>query len=152
MAPVDIIVCAVKGFFRDDGPSWAAAIAYYSLLSLFPLLLALGWIASFFVDPGWVVSKAAPFLSGYLPDGRAQIEATVGDALAVAHDSGWLFLFPLLWTGSLVFGALARGLNAAFRGERRAGLLKRVLVRLAMLFTGAGIRETILFPLLKPDA
>ncbi len=25
---------------KDDGPTWAAAIAYYSLLSLLPLLLA----------------------------------------------------------------------------------------------------------------
>lgn len=139
---VEGLLFAAKGFFRDDGPSWAAAIAYYSLLSLLPLLLALGWIASFFVDPLWVVSKAAPYLSGYLPNGRAQIEATVSDALAVAHDSGWLFLFPLLWTGTLVFGALARGLNASFRGERRVGLLKRIVVRLAMLVT-LGVLFTI---------
>jgi uncharacterized BrkB/YihY/UPF0761 family membrane protein len=35
-----------RGFFQDNCTSWAAAIAYYSLLSLFPLLLAAGSIAS----------------------------------------------------------------------------------------------------------
>jgi uncharacterized BrkB/YihY/UPF0761 family membrane protein len=38
-----------KDFFIDNGPQWAAAIAYYSLLSLFPLLLAITSIGAYFV-------------------------------------------------------------------------------------------------------
>lgn len=40
-----------KDFGEDDGPQWAAAVAYYALLSLFPLLLAVDSIAAYFVDP-----------------------------------------------------------------------------------------------------
>jgi uncharacterized BrkB/YihY/UPF0761 family membrane protein len=32
-----LFLLAARAFFKDDGPTWAAAIAYYSLLSLFPL-------------------------------------------------------------------------------------------------------------------
>jgi hypothetical protein len=35
-----MLVMAFKDFFQDSGSQWAAAIAYYTLLSLFPLLLA----------------------------------------------------------------------------------------------------------------
>ena len=35
-----VVVASLKHFVKDNGPQWAAAIAYYSLLSLFPLLLA----------------------------------------------------------------------------------------------------------------
>lgn len=133
----NVLVGSTKGFLCDDGPSWAAAIAYYSLLSLFPLLLVLGWIASFFVDPAWAVSKATPYLSAYLPNGPEEIEATVTTALGVAHGSGRFFILPLLWTGTLVFGALARGLNVAFGAEEHPGLVKRILVRL-MMFSSVG--------------
>ena len=134
-----VLLRAAKGFWRDDGPSWAAAVAYYSLLSLFPLLLALGWTASFFVDPSWVVAKATPFLSAYLPKGHEEIEATVAAALDAVHDTGWIFPLPLLWTGSLVFGALARGLNVAFSNGRHPSFLKRILVRLTILLTLGGL-------------
>lgn len=146
---VDVLICSIKGFLRDDGPSWAAAIAYYSLLSLFPLLLALSWIASFFVDPAWVVSKATSYLSAYLPNGREEIETTVTAALTIASGSGWFFILPLLWTGGLVFGALARGLNVAFRSEHHPRFVKRILVRLTMLSTlGALFLIALIAPVL----
>jgi membrane protein len=124
---------AARGFWRDDGPSWAAAIAYYSLLSLIPLLLLLAAIAALFVDPQWVVAQATHYLGGYLPHGRAPIDDTVRHALAVARSRGWLFALPLLWTGSLVFGALDRAINVALDRPGRAGFLRRLALRLAML-------------------
>lgn len=45
-----VVVASLKHFVKDNGPQWAAAIAYYSLLSLFPLLLAAIAIAAYFVD------------------------------------------------------------------------------------------------------
>jgi len=124
---------AARGFWRDDGPSWAAAIAYYSLLSLIPLLLVLAAIAAFFVDPQWVVAQATHYLGGYLPHGRTPIDDTVRHALAAARSRGWLFALPLLWTGSLVFGALDRAINVALDRPGRAGFLRRLALRLAML-------------------
>lgn len=58
---------AAKDFFIDSGPQWAAAVAYYTLLSLFPLLLAVVSVAAFFVDPQWAVDQITSLLGQALP-------------------------------------------------------------------------------------
>ena len=126
---------AGRAFWRCDGPSWAAAIAYYSLLSLIPLLLVLAAAAAVVVDPKWAVALATHYLGGYLPQGAAPVWQAATHALDAWRHRGWLFVLPLLWTGSLVFGALDRALNIAFDSAGRSGLLKRLAVRLAMLLT-----------------
>ncbi|HEX6385278.1 MAG TPA: hypothetical protein VF177_11460 [Anaerolineae bacterium] len=42
----EVLVQSARDLFRDDGPQWAAAIAYYALLSSFPLALAIVAIAT----------------------------------------------------------------------------------------------------------
>src|SRR4051794_17184401 len=76
-----VLVLAGRGFLHDYGGSWAAAIAYYSLLSIFPLLLAAGSIASFFVDPVWAVHQATSYLGDLLPGGPEAIERIVKQTL-----------------------------------------------------------------------
>jgi uncharacterized BrkB/YihY/UPF0761 family membrane protein len=130
-----LFLLAARGFFKDDGPTWAAAIAYYSLLSLFPLLLAAGAIASYFVDPSWAVLEATDLLGDFLPKGQVEIEGIVKKTLEAGRGAGLLFILPLIWTGSLVFGAVTRALNVAFEVEEKYSLLKRAVVRLTMLLT-----------------
>lgn len=45
---------AVKDFFHDSGPQWAAAVAYYSLLSTVPLLLAIAALLFILARPLFV--------------------------------------------------------------------------------------------------
>jgi membrane protein len=137
--PWRLIKLSAKSFFKDDGPTWAAAIAYYSLLSLFPLLLAAGSLAAHFVDPKWAVLKATGLLGDFLPKGQVEIEGIVQKSLVAGRGAGVLFILPLIWTGSLVFGAVERALNVTFEVEKRVSFLKRALVRLMMLLTLGGV-------------
>nr|MDQ3622296.1 YihY/virulence factor BrkB family protein [Verrucomicrobiota bacterium] len=130
-----LVILAARSFFKDDGPTWAAAIAYYSLLSLFPLLLAAGSIASYFVDPKWAVLEATDLLGDFVPKGQVAIEGIVKKALDAGQGAGLLFILPLIWTGTLVFGAVTKALNVAFEVEKRYSFLTRLLVRLVMLLT-----------------
>jgi len=130
-----LLILSARGFFRDDGPAWAAAIAYYSLLSLFPLLLAAGSIASYFVNPTWAVHKATDILGDFLPKGQEQIERIVQKSLADGRSEGLLFILPLFWTGTLVFGAVTKALNVVFAAEKQYTFLKGMIVRLMMLLT-----------------
>ena len=134
-----VLVLSARDFMRDNGPSWAAAIAYYSLLSLFPLLLALASLAAFFVEPQWAVQQATGYLGDLLPRGSAAIERVVQQTLADGREAGILFLLPLLWTGSLVFNAVTKALNIAFDAEERVSFAERVLMRLAMLLSLGGM-------------
>jgi membrane protein len=133
--PCRILRLAVISFFADNGPAWGAAIAYYSLLSLFPLLLAAVAIASHFVDPNWAVLQTTALLGDILPNGHSEIQRIVTRTLKDAHGAGLLFFAPLFWTGTLVFGAVAKALNAVFGGANRYGFLKSLMTRLVMLLT-----------------
>ena len=130
-----LLKLAGKDFIRDDGPSWAAAIAYYSLLSLFPLLLALGSIAAFFVDAEWAVQQATRYLGAFLPRGPVAIEQVVAQTLSKARGGALLSILPLLWTGSLVFGAITKGLNLIFESQEDFRFWRRLLMRLMMLLS-----------------
>ena len=57
---------ALKDSFADNATQWAAAIAYYSFLSLFPLLLAAVSLSAYFVSPDWAVGKAILLLGEFV--------------------------------------------------------------------------------------
>lgn len=124
--------------FEDRGPQWAAAIAYYSLLSIFPLLLAVVSIASYFVDPQWAIDQATGLLGEALPtelNAEDQIADTIQGAIDARVGASLFSLAALIWSGTRVFGSLTMALNIAYDADETYGFLKRLLVELAMLLT-----------------
>jgi membrane protein len=130
-----ILYQSIKDLIRDDGPQWAAAIAYYSLLSIFPLLLAAASIASFFVNPTWAIDQASRLLGSYLPKGGAQIADIIKSAFDARGSVSIISLMLLLWSGSRVFGVLTKAINIAFDAEKHYSFLKRIAVELIMAVT-----------------
>jgi membrane protein len=130
-----VIKQSVKDLFTDSGPQWAAAIAYYSLLSVFPLLLAAVAIAAFFVDPQWAIGEITRLLQKFVPQGAVQIESIVRGVFAARGGIGALSLVTLLWTGSRVFGVTILALNIAYDADETYGFWKRTLVELVMMAT-----------------
>lgn len=131
----EMFVQATKDFFHDNGPQWAAAISYYSLLSTFPLLLAAASVAAFFVEPAWVVNRLTELLGQFLPAGESEIDSIVQNAIEARGTVGLLSFGALLWSGSRVFGALTRALNIVYDVDETYSFLKRTLVEFAMLLT-----------------
>lgn len=117
-----IIVSTVNGWIDDRGPSMGAALAYYTLFSLGPILLTAIGIAS------WVwgdeASRGAVI---------RQVEGLIGKEGAVAVDSlvattamfgsGWLGtiigLVTFFVTATAVFVQLQDDLNTIFESERK---------------------------------
>ncbi len=128
-----VVKLAARNFFKDDNASWAAAIAYYSLLSLFPLLLVVGSVSAFFVDPQWAVKQATHYLGELLPRGPVAIDRIVVQTFATARGSGLFSILPLIWTGALVFGAVTKSLNIIFDAGEKFQFWKHLRVRFAML-------------------
>ena len=128
-----VLILALKSFFKNEGPTWAAAIAYYSLLSIFPLLLAGVAIASYFVDSNWAVEKMAGLLGDFIPKGRGEVEQVLKAALTMDRKFGILFMALLFWTGTLVFGTITKALNVVFQSEKKFSYLKRIQIRVLML-------------------
>ncbi len=131
----EVLVQSVKDLVTDSGPQWAAAVAYYSLLSAFPLLLAAVSLAAYFVDPNRAVDQATRLLGEFLPEGEEQIATIVKEAVEASGQVSLLSLAALLWTGSRVFGVLTRALNVAFDVDEQYGFFKRLLVEAVMMLT-----------------
>src|ERR1700720_2712582 len=76
---------ALKDSFADKATQWAAAIAYYSFLSLCPLLLAAVSLSAYFVSPDCAVGKAILLLGQFVPEGRFAVQPIKHGAVHAAH-------------------------------------------------------------------
>jgi membrane protein len=131
----DVLYQSIKDLLIDDGPQWAAAIAYYALLSFLPLVLVGAVAASFFVSPEWAVERTAPLIGNVLPYGDDEVEEIVKEAVGARHQLGWVAIAGLLWSGTRVFMALTRALNIAFDTDNDYGFFRRLGVEVLMLLT-----------------
>ena len=134
---VQLLWLATRDLFADNGPQWAAAISYYAVLSLFPLLLALTSLAANFVDPQWAIERAAWLLRAVVPEGEALISGTVRQAIQDSGPAGWLSALVLLWSGSRVFATLTQALNIAYDVDTPHRLRGRLVTHGLMLLSTA---------------
>lgn len=130
-----LVMQSAKDFVNDNAPQWAAAIAYYGLLSLFPLLLAATAIAAYFVDPQWAIQQGSSLMKELLPDSAEYIRQIVESAIQTRGRIGLFSLLLLIWSGSRVFGVVTKALNIAYDVSEPYGFFKRTLVELLMTFT-----------------
>lgn len=128
------LVQAVRDTLADNATQWAAAIAYYSFLSLFPLLLAAVSLSAYFVNPDWAVGKAIVLLRELVPEGNDAVQRVIHDAVHAAHPyAGIVSLLILLVLGSRAFGALSRALNIAYEGAQTGGMAARIAIEIGMM-------------------
>ena len=128
------LVQAIKDSFADNATQWAAAIAYYTFLSLFPLLLAAVSLSAYFVSPDWAVGKAILLLRKLVPAGDDAVQRIIHDAVHAAHPyAGAVSLLILLVLGSRAFGALSRALNIAYEGVETGSLARRIIIEIGMM-------------------
>ena len=103
-----------RSFLRHGCGSLAASLAFFSLLSLFPLVFLLLYGVSFFVSHEVIGGQVLlSFLKGFLP--------TLGERLAVELQRigemdtvRWIVFLAFAWFGTLVFYELDYALNVVF--------------------------------------
>ena len=105
---------ALRQFNADHGPNHAAAVAYFSLLSLPPFLLLAGRLIARLM-PGTAGTDAAlAAVASFLPVEIAPSLSTVGQSLS--HGGALLAIAVpvLLWVASHAFSSLEVAVNVAF--------------------------------------
>jgi len=106
-------------YVRDDCGALAASISYYTLFSLFPLLIFAVSMAGLLIQGRGVqqdiideVLKNIPLNEG---EGRDSVTNAVRDVAGNTSGAlGILGLAGMAWAGSSLFGALRKALNTAF--------------------------------------
>ena len=111
---VRLLVRTVQELSADDATHMAAGVAYYALFSIFPLLLGLTAIMSYFVDSQETQKELVGFVAQYLPGSGELITHNIDIVLRLRGAIGVFSLIGLLWSASAVFGAIARAVNRAW--------------------------------------
>lgn len=118
----------------DNGFQWAAAIAYYSILSSIPLILVVISVTANFVSPRWITFQAHNFVRDLLPD-NTQIQQLITSTIHVHRSTSILTLAALLLSSSRVFAVLRRALNIAYCTYEQHRFFKRTLIEIIMAAT-----------------
>jgi Ca2+-transporting ATPase len=115
-----ILSLAAKKFLRIDGAQWAGAFAFHAFFSLFPLMLLLVTIASFFVDRDRAGKEVIAYMVSYVPiSGKMQahiFDVIAGVIKARRHASAIAFLI-LIWGALRSFTTLIKATNRAWDTE-----------------------------------
>ena len=140
--PLILAVRAVQAFGEDRCSHMAAAISYYALLSLFPLLILLVSLLGIFLRSSSLQKDLVNQVLDVLPLSQDKGADEVWQAVrAVASVSVPLSLVGLLgsaWSASAMFGAIRTSLNVAWDSKSRRSLIRQKLLDLAMV-AGVGV-------------
>jgi membrane protein len=121
------------GFYNSDNMTFAASIAYYALLSLFPFfLLVFSILGSVTNDP---TDRAAilGFILRYFPR-QFEFVTTQMDSLQQSRIRlGFAGSFLMIWAAMGVFGAITSAVNHAWGVEKQPSFLKHKLISFVML-------------------
>ena len=123
-------------------------IAYYLLLSLFPLLIAVGNLLPFLnIDPNTVL----PYLQEFIPENIYEfLEPAIGDLLTQGS-GGLLSLSAILtiWTASASMNAIQIALNKAYGVSSRGNFIVvravSVIAMIILLFAIVGVTLVVGF-------
>lgn len=112
--PIMLVYRTVQEMKHDDATHMAAGVAYYSILSLFPLTIGILAIFSPLLPADTVENAFLDFLRTYLPGSddafRENLEATGGLRSAI----GIVSVLGMFWSASAIFGAISRAVNRAW--------------------------------------
>ena len=108
-----------RSFLRHGCASLAASLAFFSLLSLFPLVFLLLYGLSFIVSQDVIGEQVLlSFLKGFLPSLGEHIVIELHRVSAL-ETVRWAVFLTFIWFGTLVFYELDYALNVVFESSWR---------------------------------
>lgn len=124
---------ACGSFFKSECGSLSAAIAFYSLLSLFPLVMILISASGFFIRHFSLQQAIIRQATELLPAGAETIHENL---LSISKNFGRVQLISLLllwWSASGVFMPMETAMNRAWRISKGRSYFRRHLLALGMV-------------------
>jgi membrane protein len=150
-----VFIKAIRSALLPETALTAASIGYFTLFSLFPLMLLTVAIASLWFDPLWAESELVTQLEFVVP--------ALGDLLGSNIEkivmnrgpvSGFAALI-LLWSGSNIFNMLTRAMDRIWDVDqtrslwRRRGLAMLIALSISFLFLIVYFAEGTIFTILN---
>jgi membrane protein len=136
----ELSVTVYEELFRTRAFTMAAAISYYFLLALVPLLIFLSAMLGYLPIPN-LFDQLLDILAVLVPPQAMQMVQRILASLLAPHRGGLLSfgLLSYLWTASGGFAALIEALNVAYDVEKTRSWWRDRLQALLLTFTTGGL-------------
>jgi len=126
----------IDRFGEANAAHVAAGLAYYTMFSLFPLLLALIAAGSFFLEGELVQEQVVRSVTRVVPVSEELIRRNVEQVLERRGTVGLVGLLGLLWSGTGVFTVLVNHVNRAWTEAEARGFVEQRLLGLGIGLVG----------------
>jgi membrane protein len=123
----------LQGFYRSDNLTYAASIAYYGLLSLFPISLLGLAVLGRVTASDEARSRVLDFVLQYFPSQFAFITDQLDALRSGALTFGIVGTLAIVWGALGVFGAISTAVNYAWGVEKTRSYWKHKLFSFVML-------------------
>ncbi|MFE4227882.1 YhjD/YihY/BrkB family envelope integrity protein [Arthrobacter sp. NPDC056886] len=117
----------LREFTKDQCPDLAAALTYYSVLSIFPALLALVSLLGIFGQAGKTTSALLEIVQGFAPGDTVEAIRQPVEQLSSSSTAGLtlvLGILTALWSASGYVGAFARAMNRVYEIDEGRPFIK----------------------------
>ena len=126
-----ILVQAYRTFNQMRAVEGAAAMTFYAVFSLFPLLALLVIVASLIIPHDSIADLLGNYLSPIFPVSRSFLDEVIARFVEVRAASGIVGLMALFWSATGVFVVLAHNINLAWENARRRNFIQGRLVAIS---------------------
>jgi membrane protein len=120
-------------FTADNCPLLAAAISYYLLLSIFPFLLGIISLSSFFVDAPALQEQIFQAFKYLIPVSQDFILNVINSVIDERGAAGIISIILLLFGCLAFFNAIRKSLNTAWGIHKSRSLIRSQLTNFAMI-------------------
>ena len=111
---IKILIIAMKRFYDEYGNEGAASISYYTIFSLFPMLLFLISIFGFLINDIETILQISGTLTKAIPVSTSFINGILTEITESRNVNGLIGLLGLLFAGSGAFYSLSRNIDRAW--------------------------------------
>lgn len=111
----------------------AAALAFHSFFSIFPLLLFLIYLGSEVLATGGTYELLTSGLVDFLPTGGDTITEIISTTIQLRGSIGLIGIVGLLWSASSIFTVLETALNRIWGAKPRGFWRKRLIATVSIL-------------------
>jgi membrane protein len=141
--PGRLLLKALRGFRDNQGMLLSGAVAYYTLLSIIPMLILTLIVLSHFIDQVRLLQTISTHLEMVIPSYAATFTEQVRIFLAHRHVVGIIGFIVMLFFSSLAFTVLENAMSVIFfhriRIHRRHFMISAVIPYVYICLLGLGM-------------
>ena len=142
---VMIIFYGINIFLTRNCHYIAAAIAFYTLFSFFPLVLAVTFFFQAIIGPNVDGLNLAKGIAGIVPVSTGFLVQTVEGVAGSRAVTGSLGVVGLIWASTSAFTAIRKGINTAWGIQKPRAFLKERLLDLGLAIGGGLVLMVLLY-------